>query len=124
MPDSQTLTLADGRNIGFIRYGPSDGTPVVYCHGAPGCRIIPEPFIDDIAANDFRMIGIDRPGYGLSTPNPGHTIADWVPDCLALMDALDISRFVAAGISTGGAYLWRSLLSLQNVSSGLLPVAR
>lgn len=104
MPDSLTLTLADGRKIGFIDYGPSDGIPVVFCHGGPGCRILPESYTTAIAAAGFRIIGIDRPGYGLSTPNPGRSIADWVPDCLFLMDTLNIARFVAVGVSTGGAY--------------------
>ncbi len=50
------------------------------------------------------MIGIDRPGYGLSTPLPGRSIADWVPDGIAVADHLGIDRFVAVGVSTGGAY--------------------
>ena len=32
----------------------------------------------------LRIIGIDRPGYGLSTPQPGRTIAGWVPEALAV----------------------------------------
>ncbi len=50
------------------------------------------------------LIGIDRPGYGMSTPYPGRTIAGWVPDALAVADKLGAARFVAVGESTGGAY--------------------
>ena len=50
------------------------------------------------------LIGIDRPGYGMSTPHPGRTIAGWVPDALAVADELGITKFVAVGESTGGAY--------------------
>ena len=35
---------------------------------------------------------------------PGRSIADWVPDGLAVADHLGIQRFVAVGVSTGGAY--------------------
>ncbi len=49
-------------------------------------------------------MGIDRPGYGLSSLRPGRSIADWVPDGLAVADALGIDRFLAVGVSTGGAY--------------------
>ena len=35
---------------------------------------------------------------------PGRSIADWVPDGLAVADHLGIERFVAVGVSTGGAY--------------------
>jgi pimeloyl-ACP methyl ester carboxylesterase len=52
----------------------------------------------------LRLIGIDRPGYGTSTPDPGRTIAGWIPDVLAVTDELRIGRFVAIGESTGGAY--------------------
>ena len=52
----------------------------------------------------LRLVGIDRPGYGASTAQPGRTIADWVPDALAVADQLGIDRFVTVGISTGGAY--------------------
>jgi pimeloyl-ACP methyl ester carboxylesterase len=53
---------------------------------------------------ELLLVGIDRPGYGLSTPLPGRTIADWIPDALAVADELGISRFLAVGESTGGAY--------------------
>jgi pimeloyl-ACP methyl ester carboxylesterase len=56
------------------------------------------------AESGFRVIGIDRPGYGYSTPEPDRTIADWVPDGLAVADHLGIERFMAVGVSTGGAY--------------------
>jgi pimeloyl-ACP methyl ester carboxylesterase len=56
------------------------------------------------AAAGLRIVGIDRPGYGLSTPLPERTIADCVPDGLAVADHLGIDRFIAVGVSTGGAY--------------------
>ena len=52
----------------------------------------------------LRIIGIDRPGYGKSSVKPGRSIADWVPDGLAVADHLGIERFIAVGVSTGGAY--------------------
>jgi pimeloyl-ACP methyl ester carboxylesterase len=52
----------------------------------------------------LRLIGIDRPGYGFSTPQPGRTIGGWVPDALAVVDRLGIDSFAAVGLSTGGAY--------------------
>jgi pimeloyl-ACP methyl ester carboxylesterase len=50
------------------------------------------------------LIGIDRPGYGVSTPLPGRTIADWIPDALAVVDGLGVDQFLTVGESTGGAY--------------------
>jgi pimeloyl-ACP methyl ester carboxylesterase len=55
-------------------------------------------------ADRFDNLSLDRPGYGLSTPLPNRTIADFVPDALAVANHLGIERFVVAGGSTGGAY--------------------
>ena len=59
---------------------------------------------DEAAEAGLLLIGIDRPGYGMSTPCPGRTIAGWVPDALAVADELGTTKFVAVGESTGGAY--------------------
>jgi pimeloyl-ACP methyl ester carboxylesterase len=50
------------------------------------------------------LVGIDRPGYGRSTPCPGRTIATCVADALAVANELGVSRFAVVGESTGGAY--------------------
>ena len=104
MHETHTITLADGRKVGFIDYGPPSGTPVLWCHGGPGSRLEPQALAPAAARAGFRVIGIDRPGYGRSTPLPGRSIADWVHDGLAVADALHIVHLIAVGASTGGAY--------------------
>jgi pimeloyl-ACP methyl ester carboxylesterase len=99
-----TITMPDGRTVGFADYGTPDQTAVLWCHGGPGCRFEPEFVAADAARAGLRIIGIDRPGYGQATPQPGRTIGGWVPDGLAVADRLKIDRFVAVGCSTGGAY--------------------
>jgi pimeloyl-ACP methyl ester carboxylesterase len=59
---------------------------------------------DAADAAGLRLIGIDRPGYGLSSPSPDRTIAGWVPDALAVADHLALESFYVVGVSTGGAY--------------------
>jgi pimeloyl-ACP methyl ester carboxylesterase len=97
----QTLILPDGRSVGFSDYGSPSAVPVIWCHGGPGSRL------QGAAAGAqpaLRVIGIDRPGYGLSTPQPDRNIGDWPADALAVADHLGIERFLVVGISTGGAY--------------------
>jgi pimeloyl-ACP methyl ester carboxylesterase len=101
---TDTLTMADGRTVGFADYGPRAATPVIWCHGGPGCRREPEYFARAAAAAGLRLIGIDRPGYGRSTPQPGRTIGGWVRDALAVADKLGVDEFATVGASTGGAY--------------------
>jgi pimeloyl-ACP methyl ester carboxylesterase len=49
-------------------------------------------------------VGIDRPGYGRSSPLPGRTISGWVGDALSVADQLRLEGFLTVGESTGGAY--------------------
>jgi pimeloyl-ACP methyl ester carboxylesterase len=62
-------------------------------------------WLDGAAADaGLRIIGFDRPGYGLSTPKPGRKIGDVVTDMLAVADQLSVETFCTVGCSTGGAY--------------------
>ena len=99
-----TVTMADGRTVGVADYGAPGQTPVIWCHGGPGCRLEPDYIAESASRIGVRIVGIDRPGYGLSTPQPGRTIGGWVDDALAVADHLGLERFATAGMSTGGAY--------------------
>jgi pimeloyl-ACP methyl ester carboxylesterase len=100
----QTIRLADGRTVGFADYGIPGATAVLWCHGGPGSRLEPAWLRREGTKAGLRIIGIDRPGYALSAPHPGRTIAGWGPDALAVADHLGIGQFAAVGISTGGAF--------------------
>jgi pimeloyl-ACP methyl ester carboxylesterase len=111
-----TITMTDGRTVGFADYGSPSQTAVVWCHGGPGSRLEPSFVAESAARAGIRLIGIDRPGYGLSTAQPGRTIGGWVPDALAVLDHLGIEQFFTLGVSTGGAYA----LALASRSSRVL----
>lgn len=98
------LTRPDGRVVGFAEHGDPGGRPVLWCHGGPGSRLEPAAFVPAAADAGLRVVGVDRPGYGLSTARPGRSIADWVADGLAVVDGVGIDEFAVVGVSTGGAY--------------------
>lgn len=100
----RTLTLADGRTVKFAEYGHAPDAPVVWCHGGPGTRLEPAALEDEAIQEGLRIIAIDRPGYGGSTPNPGRDIASWVPDAIEVAERAGANRFLTLGVSTGGAY--------------------
>jgi pimeloyl-ACP methyl ester carboxylesterase len=99
-----TLTMPDGRTVGYEDLGAAGDHPIIWCHGGPGSRLEPTAASAGVAGMGIRIIGIDRPGYGLSDPLPGRSIGDWVDDGIAVADALDLDRFTVLGVSTGGAY--------------------
>jgi pimeloyl-ACP methyl ester carboxylesterase len=99
-----TIGLPDGRTLGYADYGPDGGVPVLWFHGGPGSRFEPKASAPAASERGQRLVGFDRPGYGLSTPRPGRSIEACVPDTLLLADHLGFEQFYAVGVSTGGAY--------------------
>ena len=98
-------TLADGRTLAYAIYGDSEGLPVLYFHGGNGSRIEAQWF--DAAAHRLgvKIIAPDRPGFGLSTFQPGRTFLDWADDVQALADSLKIERFAVFGLSGGAPHV-------------------
>jgi len=98
------IQLADGRTLSFADFGKPDDIAVLCCHGGPGSRMEMKANAEEANAAGFRLIGIDRPGYGKSTALPGRSIADWAKDALAVADHLGLHKFMTLGNSTGGSY--------------------
>lgn len=101
-----SVVLADRRTLGVREFGDAQGSPVFYFHGHPGSRA-DFSFIDpnDVALQaGVRVLALDRPGYGLSTPHPNRTLLDWPNDVLSVADHLGIHRFAVLGYSGGGPY--------------------
>ena len=101
---SQTLKLEDGRTLGFAEYGPKDGYPIFDLHGLPGSRFEGKLFESPAFEHNARIITIDRPGIGLSSPQPGRTILDHAKDVQALASHLGLKTFSIMGVSGGGPY--------------------
>ena len=101
-PDTRTVRLPNGRILGYSESGAPDGAPVFVFHGLPGSRLQRHP--DDSIARraGVRGIHIERPGFGVSSPQPGRRLSDWPRDVAAVADALGLTRFAIAGISGGG----------------------
>ena len=101
---SKTITLHDGRSLGYTEYGDPAGKPIFHFHGWPSSRLDAQLFAEVAAKFGVRLIGVDRPGMGLSDFQPGRQILDWPDDVVALADGLGIGRFGVQGMSGGGPY--------------------
>jgi pimeloyl-ACP methyl ester carboxylesterase len=117
--DGYTITLNDGRKLGFCEYGNPDGIPLMLFHGTPGSRLMPRlekaAWIKEF---NLRVITPERPGFGLSDPAPGRSISDWASDVEELADHLGLERYHVAGGSGGGPYaLACAIASPQRVIS-------
>jgi pimeloyl-ACP methyl ester carboxylesterase len=101
---TRAVNTRDGRTLSVEIAGEPSEQSVLVCCGTPNSRHLFEPWIDDAAARGIRLIGYDRPGYGGSTPQPGHTVADAAGDVQAIAEELGIERLAIWGFSGGGPY--------------------
>jgi len=99
-PD-KTLQLCDGRTLGYAEYGNPSGKALFYF----GASRLEARFLAEQAKHSgIRLIGIDRPGMGLSRFKAGRHLLDWPDDVVELADRLQLDHFAVAGMSGGGPY--------------------
>ena len=103
--DSKTVRLKNGRLLGYADYGDPAGQPIFYFHGFPGSRLEAANFDETAQASHYRLIGIDRPGMGLSTSDPNRTLLSQVDDVVCFADALNIDTFSIIGHSGGAPFV-------------------
>jgi pimeloyl-ACP methyl ester carboxylesterase len=100
----RTLTLPDGRDLGYAVAGDPAGDPGLVFHGWPNCRTFAAAFDEIGSERGLRIVAPERPGFGVSDPDPGRQLTDWPADVTALMDHLGIDEAPVLGISGGGPY--------------------
>jgi pimeloyl-ACP methyl ester carboxylesterase len=102
--DDKTILLKDGRTLGYAEYGDLEGKAVFHFNGSGGSRL--EHPADQSILTDLgiRFIATDRPGHGISDPQPDRKLLDWPHDIAQLADHLNIDRFYVQGWSAGGPH--------------------
>lgn len=102
MEAEQKFVLSDGRQLGFSVVG--EGTPVLYFHGTASSRLETLLLKEFARKYGFQIIGVDRPGYGLSSFAPRTRLRDFTADVNCLMDHLGIEKFALLAWSGGGPF--------------------
>lgn len=93
---SHTFSLPDGRKIGYADYGDPNGRPILYQHGLPGSRIEATRYHDLGRELGLRIISIDRPGHGWSSPFEefgARTVKSWADDVSELVEGLGLKEY-------------------------------
>ncbi|TAQ91199.1 hypothetical protein B7494_g488 [Chlorociboria aeruginascens] len=109
---SATLILPDGRKLGYAQYGSLTGRPIFYLHGLPGSRMEGAYFDEPGLELGARIISVDRPGMGWSSPQPGRTLLDHPKDLEHLAQHLELEDYRVLGISGGGPYALACAMAL------------
>jgi pimeloyl-ACP methyl ester carboxylesterase len=99
------IAVGDDRQIGFAEFGDPQGRAIFWLHGTPGARRqIPMEARVYAENASIRLIGIDRPGIGSSTPYQYDTVFAFAEDLRTMADTLGIDKMVVVGLSGGGPY--------------------
>ncbi|MHA1264406.1 MAG: alpha/beta fold hydrolase [Candidatus Helarchaeota archaeon] len=125
---ARTITLKDGRKLGYAEFGALQKKPIFYFHGHRSSRLEPKMYDFEKKSYGVRLIAVDRPGYGLSDFQKDRKILDWSNDILELADALKIDKFAVLGGSGGAPYVAACAYTIPDrittcgIVSGLGPV--
>jgi pimeloyl-ACP methyl ester carboxylesterase len=101
---TQMVRVAGDRELAVEVCGDSSGTPIFLLHGTPGSHRGPRPRTSVLYRLGVRLISYDRPGYGMSTPQPHRSIGDAAGDVRAIADELGLEHFGVVGRSGGGPH--------------------
>ncbi|OOK80587.1 alpha/beta hydrolase family protein [Mycobacterium kansasii] len=96
------IAVGEDRQIGFAEFGAPQGRAVFWLHGTPGARRqIPTEARVYAEHHNVRLIGVDRPGIGSSTPHQYETISAFADDMRTIADTLGIEKMAVVGLSGG-----------------------
>lgn len=101
-----------------------------WLHGTPGARRqIPAEARAFAEQENIRLIGVDRPGIGSSTPHQYDTVLSFADDMANIADTLGIDKMAIIGLSGGGPYTLACAAAMPDrvmaagVLGGVAPVA-
>ena len=103
----QDLVTVLGVKLHVRDSGPQDAPAVLLLHGFGASLHTWEPWAKDLS-RDLRVIRIDLPGSGLSSPDPSGNYSDsrTIDIILALLDQLNMAKISVVGNSIGGRIAW------------------
>lgn len=102
--EPKTVVTRDGRELAYAEVGDPNGPLVIHNHGGPSSRLEARFFAESASRNRLRLICVDRPGMGQSSPQNPRSYAGWAVDVVAIADALGCHEFGVTGWSEGGPW--------------------
>jgi pimeloyl-ACP methyl ester carboxylesterase len=102
------------RDVEVLVEGPDSGPVLIFHDGTPTAAVPFPPLSGPATERGLRTVTFSRPGYAASTPQPGRSVASVVADTTAILDAIDVERFLTMGWSGGGPHALACAALLPN----------
>jgi len=114
-----------GRKIHYVDTGGDSLPTVIFIHGSPGSWDAFQRYLgDSLLLSKFRMIAVDRLGYGQSDPQPESSLAIQAGSLLPLLGTVpDGVPVILVGHSYGGPVAYRMAMEQPECIDGLLILA-
>ena len=109
--------LKDGRELEILDNGINSESAIIFHHGTPGHASSWTDWLESAANAGIRAIAYSRAGYGTSDRNLGRTVNSINSDISQLLDAKNITKFVAIGWSGGGPHCIANTFEPRNVGA-------
>lgn len=122
-PPSRFITV-NGMQVHLRDEGPHDDpAPIVLLHGTSASLHTWDGWAQALREKR-RVIRFDLPGFALTGPSPDndYSMQAYVGFVKALMDQLDVKRFVIGGNSLGGQVAWATAATLPERVAALILV--
>jgi pimeloyl-ACP methyl ester carboxylesterase len=119
---TKAVVAKDGRNLAYLEVGDPHGPLVLHNHGGPSSRLEARLLASSASKNRLRLMCVDRPGMGQSSPQDTRSYSGWADDLVTIADALGYREFGVTGWSEGGPWALAAAayidpLRLRHVSS-------
>ena len=98
------VATPDGRTLTYLEVGDRKGPLVIHNHGGPSSRLEARLLADSAAKNRLRLVCVDRPGMGQSSPQKARSYSGWADDMVTVADALGYREYGVTGWSEGGPW--------------------
>lgn len=113
----------EGQTLMTFQQGEVDGQPIVFVHGTPGAADNWTHFLEQ-PRSGYRVIAVDRPGFGASTPMSGlPAIADQAQALKPLLESLRGQQPILVGHSLGGPIVAQAAADFPELVGAIVLVA-
>ena len=115
----------DGMQVHFRDEGPRDDPmPIVLVHGTFSSLHTWQGWTERLKSR-HRVISMDRPGFGLTGPNPKgcYTMAYYTDFVRRFLDHMKVQRAIIVGHSSGGNVAWHFAVAFPDRVARLVLIA-